>query len=70
MQKKLLLALLIIGCVFAQDQKHSLFDGISISLGFNSSQIRGNLEDTIFLEGQDEKYKVGLIYGWQKKTKE
>ena len=69
MQKNLLLALLIIGCVFAQDQKHSLFDGISISLGFNSSQIRGNLDDKIFLGGQDENHKVGLIYGWQKKLK-
>ena len=69
MKKLLLIALLIVGCVFAKEKKKSVFDGFSISLGFNSSQITGNLEDKIFIEGLEENAKLGFVYGWQKTLK-
>ncbi|SVD61374.1 uncharacterized protein METZ01_LOCUS414228, partial [marine metagenome] len=58
MKKLLLIALLIVGCVFAKEKKKSIFEGVSISLGFNSSEIIGNLEDKIFIEGLEENAKL------------
>ena len=66
MRKVLIIALLIAGCVFAQEEKKSFLDGFSFSLGINSSQIKGNLEDKIFLVGQEENKQIGFVYGWQK----
>ena len=64
--KKLLLALLIVSCGFSQEKKKSSFEGVSIICGISASQITGNLEDKIFIEGLEENAKLGFVYGWQK----
>ena len=64
--KNLLLALLIVSCGFSQEKKKSSFEGVSIICGISASQITGNLEDIIFIEGLEENNKLGLIWGGQK----